>query len=236
MKIQKAFSLVELIVVVAIISIIWTVSFSHFSNFSDNQKLKNINSDFLNNIKNFDNQVKINKIFDYKIYLNSNSLWYIISENELNNVYNQKLNLNYNSLSWTLNIPELTWTWFLWNIKIYKDLAQISNFKINKNNFSYKFDWNNFFVESKVSWKSLNTIRLNYFSDENFDKYANNSQKVYLSSINSKQNKTWEDFSQITIENMNNKKYIKNNSWRILKEVFLFFQNWWKENFLKIWQ
>lgn len=235
-KYSKAFSLVELIVVVSIISVVGFASVSNFWNFTDNNHLQEINSDFIKELNSLDRDVKLNKIFDYNLSLKSGNLYFLVSKNEQFSAYKTNLSLDNNTLSWTLSVSWRSSTWLIWTI----DLSYI-NFANNSLDLdassTYSYDFSNypyFSINSSLSGTSINSLDLKYFYDKNYDLSTKQSQKVYLSAINTKQDKSWLSLASINIININNKKYIKTENWQIIDNVFIFFETWWKEISLNI--
>jgi hypothetical protein len=69
---------------------------------------------------------------------------------------------------------------------------------------------------------------LNYFSEDNL--YPEKNDLLKLIEINTKEDKTWTWYTDIQITNVWWNKIIWNNE----KEIYLFFENKWVENFIKI--
>jgi prepilin-type N-terminal cleavage/methylation domain-containing protein len=222
-KILKAFTLIELIVVISIITIIsasWVFYFLDFVKEQEiNQKLSIIEDD----LNNLDKQVKNYKIFDYKVILNTSNTWSYITYINNFDTTNQTLTITNSSWSWKI---ESNWTWS-WIIKLYKNHKLFVSKEINRDN-AFIFDFNetsSYKITWTQSWEILNEIRLNYFSEDNLHPENNdNLELVRIEDID------WNSINDIVITNIWWKKIIWNN----LNEVYLYFENSWKEKFIKI--
>lgn len=224
-----AFTMIELLVVVSIISIISVTSINWFFNFLQNKELNLKANEVSLYIDSLDKKVKNHEIYDYNIIIDSSINNSFIS---YENIYdtNQNIILNYdsNNNSWTINLNWLTWE--LWNLIMYKDkklffsdnlLWSTSNTVFEKN-YNYK-------IMSTLSWVTditkLNTIDLIRFDKE--------STLLKLLKISSD---LWtNDIWKLEIKNIWWKKEFY-NSWSMLNknEVYLYFENKWKENYLKL--
>jgi hypothetical protein len=79
-----------------------------------------------------------------------------------------------------------------------------------------------------LSWSTLNEIHIQYFSKENLEPEKNNL--LELKDINTKEDKSGTSYSEISIKNIWWKKTLPNNE----KELYLFFENKGKQEFIKI--
>jgi prepilin-type N-terminal cleavage/methylation domain-containing protein len=226
-KILKAFTLIELIVVISIITIIsasWVFYFLDFVKEQEiNQKLSIIEDD----LNNLDKQVKDYKIFDYELKLDTSNTWFYITYINKFDSTNQTITIN-STWSWFITTGWITWSWI---IKIYKnhklfvskEIDRINSFEFDFNETSsYKITWTN-------SWEILNDIELKYFSEDNI--HPENNDNLELVRISETEN--WSDLWNIIIQNIWWKKVLK--KWNDeYNEIYLFFENSWKEKFIKI--
>lgn len=225
-----AFTMIELLVVVSIISIISVTSINWFFNFLQNKELNLKANEVSLYIDSLDKKVKNHEIYDYNIIIDSSINNSFIS---YENIYDTSKNMimNYDNInnSWTLN---LIWSnWEAWKLNIYKDkkllfwniifLETLGNINLDVN-YNYKF-------VSTLSWTTditkLNTIELIRFDKESsFLKLLKVSSDLWTSNI-------W----KLEIRNIWWKKEFY-NSWSLLNknEVYLYFENKWKENYLKL--
>lgn len=222
-KIIKAFSLVELIVVSSIITLI-TISWGfYFFDFLDNFEITNKTQNIENKIKELDLEVKNHEIFDYKIFFSTTNSWsYIIYKN----IFDTKINQTINSDLSKINTNNLSWeTWFR---KIYKDikLESFSSWTIKQQdkNFVTNYDYN---IQWLASW-STDVYIFNEIDIVNFDKNNKN-----LSLIDIKENNI-NSIEDLEIINIWWKKSFSWTSANTINEVFIYFENKWKQGFLKI--
>lgn len=232
-SIKSAFTLIEMIIAISIIWIIWVFSFWAFDKFSSDQYLKNNISSIKSEIKNFDYNVKNMQIYDYKMIFQTWSLAFITYSNYFNQNYKRLIDFNNSTLTGTLFSSWFlsSWTNLNYIIKNIDKTYWISSFDVlDKNEITFS-ESSKFFIENSYSWKKLNYIQLNYYIYENSLKETNESSKMKLIKI---QDINWNQFSQISLENFNNKRYIKDLSGNILNKVFLIFELGWKEISLEL--
>jgi prepilin-type N-terminal cleavage/methylation domain-containing protein len=236
-KINNAFTLVELIMVMAIIAIVSVFSFWYFSDFSSKQAINEDLSNLSQAIKNLDSNVRDMKIYDYKMTLSTWSLAYITYTNYMNQDYKRLLNFDNNTFSWVIYATWIlmnTWTEFsylwYWDDKKYIDYTMDINDKYTLN----LANSNKIEINSTISWSTVNDIFLNYYSQANAFTWTNSPTKLILTKINTKEDKTGNFSNTITIENINNKKFIKDQIWQIVDKEFLFFERAGKEISLEI--
>ncbi len=223
-----AFTMIELLVVVSIISIISITSINWFFNFLQDKELKTKTITILNYIWELDKKIKNNSIYDYDIKFSSSiNDAYLIYENIYDN--DQYVKLFYNNNLWSLILSWLNWE--MWNLLIYKwiklkikeDLIVNSyNNIIIEDEYDYKF-------LSVLSWSTNNT-NLNSIDLIKFDKESNKLKLLKISNFI-----WWPDIWNLEIKNIWWKKEFY-SSWSILNqnEVYLYFENTWLENYLKI--
>lgn len=235
-KITSAFSLIELIVVLSIIAIAWFSSISFFWDFSDKNIINQDLSILKQNIDKYDKDIKNMKIYDYKMIIKTWSLAYITYTNYINQDYKALLDFNNDSLTWSLytNWEISIWTIFSFDSYNNNKLFISSNIDAkDKQMFDFS-SLNKVEISSSISWSIVNNVYLDYYSQENSYTWTNLANKLVLTNINTKDDKSWRWFDYIEIENINNKKFIKDKSGHIVDKVFLFFQKWWKEVSLEI--
>lgn len=222
-----AFTMIELLVVVSIISIISISSINWFFNFLQDRELKTKTISILNYIWELDKKIKNNSIYDYNIFFSSSiNDAYIIYEDIYDN--EQYVELSYSNNTWSLNINSLNWN--TWKLLIYKwvklnlssDLSILNTDIGLEDEYDYKF-------LSVLSW-STNIVKLNSIDLIKFDKESN---KLKLSKISN--SIWWIDIWNLEIKNIWWKKEFY-NSWSLLNqdEIYLYFENTWFENYLKI--
>ncbi len=226
---RSAFTLIELIVVITIIVVITTSWVFYFLDFVKTQGIKQKLIIIEDNIKKLDKKVKNYEIFDYNLKFNTSSTWsklYITSINSFDTI-SQTLEIINSSWSWEIKVISATWTW---TIKIYKNNKMFLYEEKDWLSDTY-FNFNsskNYKIESIHSWEILNEISLDYFSEENI--YPDNNNFLELVEINTKKDKSWNNYSSITITNI----WWNKNIWNNENEIFLFFENNWIESFIKI--
>lgn len=227
----KAFTLIELLVV---ISIIITISVSwvfYFSDFVENQELKQKLSLIEENFEELDKEVANYSIFDYEVSLNTSTgtLWYITYKNRFDLSKNAQIIFDYDIGTWAIFI-ENGESSDLWNIEIFKNKKLF--FSDTKNGDSvyvwifsdsekYKIAWT-------LSWETINEIHIDYFTDDNLNKEAWNL--IELIAINTKEDKTWTSYNNLSIKKVWKKKTIGSDE----SEVYLFFENRGRQDFIKI--
>jgi hypothetical protein len=214
-KTQKNFwfTLVELIVVIAIITTISVSLFSSFWGFLNTTSINNSLEKFRFTLKDLDEKISSNDLFDYKIILKKDRNGFYYYENINFWDKKQKLNtINFETWTWNFYIPAWTSTWiYLYNI--YLDWRLLKK-DISKANETIEIleSGKNFlkndevFIKSFFNWERLNNIKLAYFSSKKTTKKSN----VILNDIKCSWTSIW-----------NNKLVIKNI--------------WWKKSFLKNW-
>lgn len=238
--IKKWFTLIELLVVITILSIISISWFWYFNWFLDKQELNWELTLFSAKIRDLDYKVKKKEIFDYKLSLSLNNSWallYYYYENYYDTIYNQSLNIDTYSWSWSITTNNWNWTDLnIWQTKLYvKEKLLKEDFLWWTWTLNYMFDtYENYSVSWYLTWQILNDIYINYFSLKNLDKV--NPDFVVLTDINTQEDWEWLSYSWITIENINNKKYIKNNIWwsLITTDLYFIFERNLTKNFIKI--
>lgn len=236
-QIKSAFTLVELIMVMAIIAIVSVFSFGYFSDFSSRQAINEDLSNINQSIKDLDSKVRDMKIYDYRIIFQTGSLAYITYTNYINQDYKRILDFNNTSLNWILSA-----TWFFmstWTDFAYVWFADQKNYVDNTMDINGKttLDLSNLkmlSINSSISGSTVNDIYFNYYSQENSSILTNISTKLILTWINTKKDKTGTYSNLITIDNINNKKFIKDQSGQIVDKEFLFFERVGKEISLEI--
>jgi len=224
-----AFTLIELLVVVSIISIISITSISWLFNFLWDKEIKTKINEIQLYINELDKKIKNHDIYDYKIVIDSTINDSLLSyENIFDN--DKIVELSYDNLnnSWTLDLNWLSWNvWFLSIYKdkkiIYSDYLLSETFTKNEleKNYNYKFI-------STLSWTTI--TKLNNIDLIKFDK---DSELIKLWKITD--TIWWSDLWKIEIINI---WWIKRfySSWISLNtnEIYLYFENAWRENYLKI--
>jgi hypothetical protein len=101
-------------------------------------------------------------------------------------------------------------------------------------NYSFKFNTEPYYkVKSTLSWETLNEILINYYSPENVNIKQNNL--LDLININTKKDKSWTEYNSLIIKNIWWVKTFYNNWTNLsINNIYLFFENNWKEKSLKI--
>ena len=227
----KAFTLIELLVV---ISIIITISVSwvfYFYDFIENQELKQKLSAIEEGLEELDKEIINYNIFDYEISLNTNTgvLWYIVHKNIFDLEKNTQIDFDFNT--GTGNISIQNWVLAdLWNIEAYKRGKLFYNDSKNWNStYVWSFSQSALYkISGSLSWKTLNDIYISYFSDSNRD--IEKWNLIELIAMNTKEDKTGTNYSNLSIKSIWKKKTIGNNE----SEIYLFFENRGREDFIKI--
>lgn len=224
-----AFTMIELLVVVSIISIVSITSINWFFNFLQNKEINLKANEISLYIDSLDKKVKNHEIYDYNIIIDSSINNSFIS---YENIYDssKKVILNYDNInnSWSIN---LIWaTWEVWNKNIYKDKKLFSYESILSNNTWVILEKNyNYKIISTLSW-TTDITKLNNIDLIRFDKESSLLKLIKISSD------LWtNDIWNLEIKNIWWKKEFY-NSWILLNknEVYLYFENKWKENYLKL--
>jgi prepilin-type N-terminal cleavage/methylation domain-containing protein len=236
---KKAFTLIELIVVISIMTLItWSTVF-YFIDFVKKQELTQKIEVIKDNLQNLDNNVKKYNIFDYELLFNTSTLssWYITYLNIFDTKNKQTLTFTTNSFTWTIETTNNWWWTLTGTLKIYKWIKLFLNTtKTWATDFNYNFNTNkDYKIKWTLSWEILNEIDLHYFSKDNL--YPEKHNLLNLININTNEDKSWTDINQLIIKNIWwKKKFYKNttNNEISSNEIFLFFENNWKEQFIKI--
>lgn len=224
-----AFTMIELLVVVSIISIVSITSINWFFNFLQNKEINLKANEISLYIDSLDKKVKNHEIYDYNIIIDSSINNSFIS---YENIYDssKKVILNYDNInnSWSIN---LIWaTWEVWNKNIYKDKKLFSYESILSNNTWVILEKSyNYKIISTLSW-TTDITKLNTIDLIRFDKESSLLKLIKISSD------LWtNDIWNLEIKNIWWKKEFY-NSWILLNknEVYLYFENKWKENYLKL--
>ena len=232
----KWFTLIELLVVISIMIILSVSWIFYFSKQIDSLDLQSKVDKIVDNIDKLDNQVKTKKILDYSLKIKKNSLWYIVSTNNLWLDYRQNINMDFDTWTGILS-TNYSNTWASYSLKIYSWIKFQWNYIIDaKEQYTYNFLGNKKSkITATLSWMVLNNIYINYYSDDNILK--NNENKLILDKINSKSDKTWTNYDYIELKNKFWKKeliwYIWWTSYPLTK-VYLFFNKSWLEKFIEI--
>lgn len=234
-KIKKAFTLIELLVVVTIISLISSAWIFYFLDFVQEQEISQRLYLIEENIKELDTKVKNYEIFDYVLNFNTSYTWSKLYTSYINNFdsENQEIIITNSTWSWIIIGNINSWSWIL---KIYKEEKLFLNEEINRNK-DYKYNFNDskkYKITWTFSWAILNEIHIDYFSEDNVKENENNN--LELININTKEDKLWINITNLKITNI---WWIKKfyNNWIVdtsINEVFLLFNNNWKEKYIKI--
>ena len=228
-KQKKAFTLVELLVVTTILILISIWSVFYFNDFVSNLELRTGVSKVENYIKDYDNRIKNRKLVDYEIYFHKNSFLYYDYENIFDTEKNQKINtIDFGSWNWIIKTNSSDWS--VWELNIFeKDNFIIKKYLKDNKNFNYNFDsYLNYKIISRLAWKDINNININYFSKEN---------KISLVEINSKNDKSGTSYTDLKIKNIWWRKgFCKLDNTKISwDKIYLFFEGSnWKQKILEI--
>ncbi len=232
-KILKAFTYIELIVVITIITLLSSTWVFYFNDFVKNQELTLKVNTIEEEFKDLDKKIKNNEIFDYETQLSTStwSKWYVYYINNFDILYNQKI--DFDSINWSGTLSTNWNNSLTWSLKLYKKhklyTSAVRQWDTNQD-FSlidepfYKIVWT-------LSWEVLNDIYVNYFDEDNIFPEKNNL--LILQSINTKTDKTWTGINNIVIKNIWWTKSIIWD-WNNYNELYLFFENNWKEKFIRI--
>lgn len=231
---KTAFTLVELLIVIAIISILSASSIVYFNNYTDSLKIQTRLSYIYTYFEELDNEVKNKQIYDYELHLNTWSLLFYVYKNNIDNLWRVYFD----------SFDVLWWTWVLktsltepsqWQFKFYNDYKFIEeNYLSATWTTSLNFEkFANYKILSYLSWSRVNDIFINYYDKSNLEKTKNDL--LYLQEINTKKDLTWINYNSIIIKNILWKKEFY--SWATLintDEIYLFFDNYWNRDFIKI--
>lgn len=225
-KQKKAFTLIELLLVTTILILLSVSWIFYFNDFISGLQLKTSINKTKNYIKTYDDRIKNKDLVDYEIHFKKNSYWFYDYENIFDTDKKQKISsINFKTWSWVINTTETNSE--AWEIKIFWDNNFINKkFLDASKKFNYLFTWSlNYKISSKISWKEINNINLNYFSLNNI---------INLAEINSQPDKGGVSYNNFVIKNIWWKKKIYHNSTE-LNKIFLFFENTnWKQEILEI--
>ena len=225
---KRWFTFIELVVVITIIILISSTGVIYFFKQVSSLKIASDIGKIIDIVDNLDSQVDSKKILDYEIFINNNSLWFTWSINNLWLDNYQNLNMDFETWTWT--ISSNSWT----ILKIYSWI-KFQEEKIIDSSWKYSYSFlrkYNSKILAYYSWSTLNNIFINYFSPDNL--IINNENKLELTWINTKSDKTWNNYNNIIIQNINWKKSIIPNWWSWINKVYLFFEREWVEKFIEI--
>lgn len=220
-KIIKAFTLIELLVVITIIILISSSWVFYFLDFVKNKELNNKILLIQDDLENLEKEIKKYKISDYEAIFSISSTGYYIQNT--NKIWWWIQSLWSINQSWTWTITT-SWIW-TGTIKIFKD-DKLFVYKNIYRTIWYDFnfnEWNKFKISWTLSWVVLNNINLNKFDNINS-----------LELIKISDQKSWStNYKNWVIENIWWKRKIKLD-WTETNEMYLFFDSFWKQWFLKI--
>lgn len=228
--IKKAFTLIELLVVTTIIVIISSSWIFYFLDFVQDQEISQKIYIIEDNLDNLDKKIDNYEIFDYQLEFNTTNTWKLLYITYINNFDSNNQIINITNINWDWEIISKPNTWS-WKIKIYKKNKLFLNNNINRvDKFEFNFyDSESYKITWTLSWKILNEIKLNYFSENNL--FPEKNDILELIKISDTIN--WLDIWNIIINNIWWKKIIK--KWLVeYNEIYLFFENNWKEKYIKI--
>ena len=217
---KKAFTFIEIIVSITIISLISISGTFYFHDFIWKQELVVCIDAFNSTYKELNNDVKTQKIFDYKLDIQRNSYGYTVSKNNiwLENIQVPTFDTKNNSWSIYLNPADTN----IWEIKFYKDLKKIEQITKNwSDNITFNID-DFSTIQSSLSWSPLNTLIFYYL---NF--LAPLEKDVYILDIIDNNGLSQDS---LTIENINWKKIFYNNLIPLDSPIYLLFEKNWIED------
>lgn len=231
--VKLAFTYIELLVVITIITLLSSSWVFYFLDFLKNQELSQKVNTIDDNFKDLDKRIKNYSIFDYEMQFSvwTWSLWYVYYINNFDIPYRQFVDFDSSTWSGTL------WTnWNSsqqWKFKMYKKIKLYLNTVIQSDlNFDFSFNDEPYYkIIWTLSWETLNEININYFTEDNL--YPINNNLLILSNINTKQDKSGINISNLSIKNIWWKKSIIWD-WNVFDEAYLFFDSNWKEEFIRI--
>jgi type II secretory pathway pseudopilin PulG len=227
----KAFTLIELLVVVSIIITISVSWVFYFSDFIENQELKQKLSAIEEDFQELDKEIENYSIFDYEISLSTTtgSLWYIVHKNLFDIEKNAQIDYDFSDETGTISIKNGLLS-DLWNIEIFKkEKLFYSDSKNGNSSYIWNFSESPAYkVSGSLSGSTLNDIYIHYFADSNRD--IEQWNLIELIAINSKEDKSWTSYTNLSIQSIWKKKTIGNNE----SEIYLFFENRGREDFIKI--
>lgn len=235
-KFITAFTLIELLVVITIITIMSASGVFYFFDFVKNQEINQKLYMIEDDINTLDKEIKDYKIFDYEIIfdtsdINNQNYSYLTYTNNFD-TKKQSLQINNSTWSWVITSSPASWSWI---IKIYKNNKLSFNKEIDRS-IDFPFDFNensSYKITWTQSWEILNNIIYKYLSEDNILPEKNNLLK--LVSINTQEDKTWTSVNKLKITNIWwKKKFFDNWSEISTNNIYLFFENNWKESFIKI--
>lgn len=176
MILKKAFTFVEIIVCISIISLIWASWTFYFHDFIWKKELSIFIDDFNNQYNNLNQEVRTQTIFDYKLEIDKNAYWYIISKNNiwLETIQVADFDTQNNSVDISL-YPQDNSDWELIIYEWWKKTQE----KTSNWNISVEFNTEqDSSIRSTFSWSTLNTLDIVYLN--NTEPLA---QEVYLLDI-----------------------------------------------------
>lgn len=220
MIIKKAFTFIEIIVTITIISLISISGTFYFHDFIWKQELVIYMDKFNSTYKELNNEVKIQKIFDYTLNIQRHSYWYTVSKN---NIWVQNIQVaifDTQNNSWSISLKPVVNN--IWEIKFYKGIKKIE--QITKNGLDIvTFNVDDFStIQSSLSWSTLNTLSFYYLN--NLDPWE---KDVYILDIIDSNNISQ---NSLTIENINWKKTFYNNLTPLNSPIYILFEKNWIED------
>lgn len=186
-------------------------------------------------VDNLNSEVETKKILDYSINIdqNTNKLGFYYTVNNLWLDYRQELNMDFETWTWILSINKVS-AWDNYTFKIYSWIKfQWKNIIDATDSYEYNFLENiNYKIVWTLSWTTLNSIYINYYSPDNL--VIDNENKLELIWIYDNNNKTETNYDSVEIKNLNWKKYIIPDWWIDIWKIYLFFEREWVEKFVEI--
>lgn len=222
----KAFTFAELIVVIAIISIVsvwWAITFFNFIEWREiKAELNKINSI----VQNEDAKIDSKEVFDYLIVFSSDKSLYYIYENFFDLDYKALFDIDNSEIKLSKSLEE-NQEWYSYVFENWKVISKKEDNKENyiidiKSNAEYRIK-NEIIIDNK----KLTINDINIYSIQKADK----DFKVNNISIS----EWWTDITNIEIQSIWWKKEFYSN-WEIIdsKEIFIYFELDWKQDFIKI--
>jgi len=213
---KQAFTFIELVVSITIIAIISFSGVFYFNDFIWRQEISIYVNNFEQNIKELNNNVKKQEIFDYTLELHKNSAWFTISKNNI--WWNHLQNYIFDTQNKTWNITIQPSTSEIWEIKIYDWIKKINQLTKNWLESLELNINNNTTILSSLSWSQLNTVIFQYLNNQNI-----NESVTILDILDN----SMTSYDSLIIENISWKiKYIYNWSELSTPIIILFDKNW----------
>lgn len=218
--IQKAFTLIEILVVVTIIGLISTASTFYFIKYLDGKSIESDVELFDLEIESLDDALATRKINAYEISFTPGK-WYTYNVNAYPGERSFITTSDFDTWVFTFD-TDLSYS-TSWSLKIYEWIKVKESILLDSQD-TYQARFTNaqmYTTESYFSWSLANSIGVHYFSPDNVE--DNLEKHLILESINTQQDGSGTNYLSLNVRNINGRKTLSSGAVQ-LTEVYLRFK------------